>query len=161
VKRVWDAVRSVRAKSAVPVAGFGGAAPTSGTLDAAALAAAIGSTPAVQGSVVKFTIGREVRMHGVTSSAAMGVNTWAAFSGSDAHASVDGDVVMTAVEVQPVLRALRKAEIAVVALHNHMLEEDPRLLTALDAAVARADATPGHGHSAEELRARVGQWTSK
>jgi Domain of Unknown Function (DUF1259) len=127
VKRVWDAVRSVRAKRAVPAAGFGGAAPTSGTLDAAALAAAIGSTPAVQGSVVKFTIGREVRMHGVTSGAAMGVNTWAAFSGSDAHASVDGDVVMTAAEVQPVLRALRKAEIAVVALHNHMLEEDPRL----------------------------------
>jgi hypothetical protein len=127
VKRVWDAVRSVRAKSAVPVAGFGGTAPTSGTLDAAAIAAAIGSTPAVQGSVVKFTIGREVRMHGVTSGAAMGVNTWAAFSGSDAHASVDGDVVMTAAEVQPVLRALRKAEIAVVALHNHMLEEDPRL----------------------------------
>ena len=127
VKRVWDAVRSVRAKSAQPASGFGGEQPAPGPLDTAALAAAIGAKATMQGSVVKFTIGREVRMHGVTSGAAMGVNTWAAFSGSDAHASVDGDVVMTAAEVQPVLRALRNAGIDVVALHNHMLEEDPRL----------------------------------
>ena len=127
VKQVWDAIRAVRDKSAIPGSGFAGAAPVAGSLDAAALAAAIGAKPTVQGAVVKFTIGREARMHGVTSGAAMGVNTWAAFTGSDTRASVDGDVVMTAGEVQPILRALRKAGIHVVALHNHMLEEDPRL----------------------------------
>lgn len=56
----------------------------------------------------------------------MGLTTWAAFSGSDARASVDGDFIMTAGEVQPVIRALRRAGVHVVALHNHMLDEEPR-----------------------------------
>ena len=55
----------------------------------------------------------------------MGLTTWAAFSGSDELAAVDGDFIMTAEEVQPVLRALRKANIHVVALHNHMAGEQP------------------------------------
>ena len=55
----------------------------------------------------------------------MGLTTWAAFSGSDELAAVDGDFIMTAREVQPVLRALRKAGIHVVALHNHMAGEQP------------------------------------
>lgn len=55
----------------------------------------------------------------------MGLTTWAAFSGSDDLAAVDGDFVMTAEEVQPVLRALRKANLHVVALHNHMVGEQP------------------------------------
>ena len=55
----------------------------------------------------------------------MGLNTWAAFSGSDAYAAVDGDFIMTGDEVQPVLRALRKANIHIVALHNHMIGEQP------------------------------------
>jgi len=50
---------------------------------------------------------------------------WAAFTGSDELAAVDGDFIMTAAEVQPVLRALRKAGIHVVALHNHMVGEQP------------------------------------
>jgi hypothetical protein len=50
---------------------------------------------------------------------------WAAFTGSDAHAAVDGDFAMTADEVQPVLRALRRENIHVVALHNHMVGETP------------------------------------
>ena len=55
----------------------------------------------------------------------MGLTTWAAFSGSDELAAVDGDFIMTAAEVQPVLRALRKSGIHVVALHNHMVGEQP------------------------------------
>ena len=55
----------------------------------------------------------------------MGLTTWAAFSGGDDLAAVDGDFIMTAAEVQPVLRALRKAGIHVVALHNHMVGEQP------------------------------------
>jgi hypothetical protein len=55
----------------------------------------------------------------------MGLTTWAAFSGSDQLAAVDGDVIMTAEEVQPVLRALRQAKFHVVALHNHMIGEQP------------------------------------
>ena len=55
----------------------------------------------------------------------MGLTTWAAFTGSDRLAVVDGDVIMTAEEVQPVLRALRQADFHVVALHNHMVGEQP------------------------------------
>ena len=55
----------------------------------------------------------------------MGLTTWAAFTGSDELATVDGDFAMTAAEVQPVLRALRAANIHVVALHNHMIGEEP------------------------------------
>jgi len=55
----------------------------------------------------------------------MGLTTWAAFSGSDELAAVDGDFIMTAKEVQPVLQALRKAGIHIVALHNHMIGERP------------------------------------
>src|SRR5207247_1952684 len=64
-------------------------------------------------------------MHGVKVGGSMGLTTWAAFSGSDDVAAVGGDFIMTAEEVQPVLRALRKANIHVVALHNHMVGEQP------------------------------------
>src|SRR5262249_37799120 len=75
--------------------------------------------------VVKVTIGREGTMHGVKVGGSMGLTTWTAFSGSDELAVVDGDFILTAEEVQPVLRALRKAGIHVVALHNHMVGEQP------------------------------------
>src|SRR5207253_314831 len=70
-------------------------------------------------------IGRDGTMHGTKVGASMGLTTWAAFSGGDALAAVDGDFIMTAAEVQPVLKALRKAGIHVVALHNHMVGEQP------------------------------------
>jgi hypothetical protein len=71
------------------------------------------------------TIGREGTMHGTKVGGPMGLTTWAAFSGGDQLAAVDGDFIMTAAEVQPVLKALRKANIHVVALHNHMVGEQP------------------------------------
>jgi hypothetical protein len=75
--------------------------------------------------VVKVTIGRDGMMHGVKVGGSMGLTTWAAFTGGDKHAVVDGDFIMTAAEVQPVLRALRKSGIHIVALHNHMVGEQP------------------------------------
>jgi hypothetical protein len=56
----------------------------------------------------------------------MGVNTWAAFAGTDAYAQVDGDFAMLAGELQGVLKALRKAGIQIVAIHNHMTHEQPQ-----------------------------------
>lgn len=58
----------------------------------------------------------------------MGVNTWAAFAGTEEQAVVDGDFAMYEAELQPVLKALRKAGISVVAIHNHMTGEQPRVL---------------------------------
>jgi hypothetical protein len=125
VKAVWDAIRAVRAARPQPASGFGGVPPVAGEFDAAALAAIVGHPAPMTDGVVKITIGRNGRMHGQTIGASMGLTTWAAFSGSDALAAIDGDFIMTAEEVQPVLRALREAGLHVVALHNHMMAEQP------------------------------------
>ncbi len=42
-------------------------------------------------------------------------------------AAITGDFVLTAAEVNPVLRALRENGIEVTAVHNHMLDDQPRL----------------------------------
>ena len=78
--------------------------------------------------VFRVTIGRTTRMNGHEMGKAMGVNTWAAFAGSDERAVVDGDFAMTEGELQGVLKALRKAGILIVAIHNHMAGEQPRIL---------------------------------
>lgn len=125
VKAVWDAIKAVREQRPQPATGFGGPVPTAGKIDADAISQAIGHRPDITGEVVKVTIGREGRMHGRPVGGSMGLTTWAAFTGSDRLAAVDGDVIMTAEEVQPVLRALRRADFHVVALHNHMVGEQP------------------------------------
>jgi hypothetical protein len=85
-------------------------------------------TGSLAGGVYKVVVGRTTAMHGQEMGAAMGVNTWAAFAGSDERAVVDGDVAMQEGELQGVLRALRRADIDVVAIHHHMTGEEPRIL---------------------------------
>jgi hypothetical protein len=58
----------------------------------------------------------------------MGLNSYAAFAGTPEAATVVGDTCSLAHEVNPVIDALRAGGIEVVALHNHMLAEEPRLL---------------------------------
>ena len=67
-------------------------------------------------------------MHGVNIDKEMGVNTWAAFAGSDDNAVVDGDFAVTEDQLQPVLRSLLKARINIVAIHQHMTHEEPRIM---------------------------------
>jgi hypothetical protein len=55
----------------------------------------------------------------------MGLNTWAAFYGTDANAEIAGDVAMLGNEVTPVLKALRANGLNVVAIHNHMIGTQP------------------------------------
>src|SRR5436190_15404160 len=76
----------------------------------------------------KVTIGRKTSMMGQEVGNTMGVNTWAAFAGSDDKAVVDGDFAMTEQELQGVLKALRGAHIDIVAIHNHMTGESPRIM---------------------------------
>lgn len=125
VKAVWDAIKAVRAARSQPAEGFGGATPVPGTLDAAALGKIIGHSAQMSDGVAKITLGKKGRMDGVSIGASMGLTTWAAFSGSDQLAAMDGDFIMTASEVQPVLHALRKSGIHIVALHNHMIGTRP------------------------------------
>jgi hypothetical protein len=94
-----------------------------GTLTAQTLSKIIGHPGEQTGPVYKITIGRadmDVREHGARIEARMGLNTWAAFAGTDADAVVGGDVAMLASEVTPVLKALRAAGLEIVAIHHHM-----------------------------------------
>jgi hypothetical protein len=125
VKAVWDAIKQVRREQPQPAKRFSGEAVRAGKVTAVPLEKILGHKAETQDGMAKVTIGREGTMHGVKVAGSMGLTTWAAFSGSDERAAVDGDFIMTAAEVQPVLRALRKAGIHVVALHNHMAGEQP------------------------------------
>ncbi len=80
--------------------------------------------------VYKYTIGRpdvSLKEHGVTVTSFLGFNTWAAFQGSPDHAAVAGDFTMLENEVAPVIKALVENGIEVVAVHNHMVHEQPRI----------------------------------
>ncbi len=125
IKAVWDAVKKVRAADATPINSFEGFGPENDNLDPKLIEEILGHKSQSQDGVVKVTIGREGVMHGVKVGGSMGLTTWAAFSGGIKHSVVDGDFIMSAAEVQPVLRALRKANLHIVALHNHMIGEQP------------------------------------
>lgn len=90
--------------------------------------AILGAKGSMAKGVYKVTIGRTTKMAGHEMGNAMGVNTWAAFVGSDERAVVMGDFAMLEGELQNVLKALRKHHINVVAIHQHMTGENPRIL---------------------------------
>jgi hypothetical protein len=102
--------------------------PANTSLDPKNIESIIGTKGQMASGVYKITIGRKTKMGGHEVGNAMGINTWAAFVGSDQQAVVDGDFVMLEKELQPVLKALRRAEINVVAVHNHMQMESPRIV---------------------------------
>ncbi len=102
--------------------------PVKTRLDPKKIDAILGHTGALADGVYKVVIGRETRMNGAVVGAAMGVNTWAAFVGSDRSAVVDGDFAMLEGELQGVLKALRAAGINIVAIHQHMAGDSPRIL---------------------------------
>ncbi len=86
---------------------------------------------AVNGPTIKYTVGRDdLNVIAMNShmTAAIGLNSWAAFAGERDNAHIAGDIAMLAPEVNPVIRALRKNNLEVVAVHSHMLGEQPRIL---------------------------------
>lgn len=99
-----------------------------GQMNATKIASIVGHEGEQNGPVYKITVGREdlnlVEM-GAKINARMGLNTWAAFYGSDTNAEIAGDVAMLAQEVTPVLKALRANGLSVVAIHNHMMGGEP------------------------------------
>src|SRR5712692_8401419 len=115
-----------------PAAARSVAAGGTGTaLDTAKLAKIVGHEGEQSGPVYKITVGRDdlgMKEHGAAINARMGLNTWAAFVGTQEDAAIAGDVAMLAQEVTPVLKTLRKNGIDVVAIHNHMIEDQPRVI---------------------------------
>jgi hypothetical protein len=102
--------------------------PAKTSLDPKNVESIMGMKGQLASGVYKITIGHTTKMGGTEVGNAMGINTWAAFVGSDQQAVVDGDFVMLEKELQPVLKALRGAGINVVAIHNHIETESPRIV---------------------------------
>jgi hypothetical protein len=130
VRAALDAVKRVRAQSPQPRSTFGGAPlPVPSRIDASKLDAVLGAKGTAKDGMYKAVFGRKATAAcGCAVGKAMGVNTWAAFAGSDDAAVVDGDFAVTEGELQPVLKALRGGGIAIVAIHHHMTGEHPRIL---------------------------------
>lgn len=114
---------------AKPASNAAPAAPAA--INGSALVEIIGHQGEQTGPVYKITIGRpdlKIQEHGAAINARMGLNTWAAFAGTDADAMVAGDVAMLEAEVTPVLRSLRTNGINVVAIHHHMTGVSPAVI---------------------------------
>src|SRR6266702_2420598 len=107
VKPGLDLIGHVTPPAAVPVSSGGTA------LDTAKLAKIVG----------RDDLG--MKEHGATINARMGLNTWAAFVGTQEDAAVAGDVAMLENEITPVLKMLCKNGLDVVAIHHHMTEDRP------------------------------------
>ncbi|MDB4936119.1 MAG: hypothetical protein JWP87_3091, partial [Labilithrix sp.] len=121
VKLAMDKVAEIRKKTPKPAATFAGAAlPAKSNLDAAKLDAALGSKGQSKDGMYKAVMGRKTQAAcGCSIGKAMGVNTWAAFAGSEDNAVVDGDFAVAESELSPVLAKLRAGGINIVAIHSH------------------------------------------
>src|SRR5213596_3726426 len=132
VRKVYDAVKAIRGTDANPAESFAAVGqaslPEKNSITAAPLNEVFGLQSETKDGMVKFTIGRPAKMHGTPIAGEMGVNTWAAFAGSDDNAIVDGDFAVTEGELQPVLKSLLKNKINIVAIHQHMTHEEPRIM---------------------------------
>ena len=129
VRKVYDAVKKVRSENSQPKDSFGGSAlPDKNSISAEPLNKIFGAQGDAKDGMVKFTFGRPATMHGVKIDNTMGVNTWAAFAGADDNAVVDGDFAVTEDELQAVLKSLVKQKIYIVAIHQHMTHEQPRIM---------------------------------
>jgi Domain of Unknown Function (DUF1259) len=131
VRKVYDTIKQTRAANPQPKDSFGARSlPEKNSINAAPLNEIFGTQGESKDGMVKFTIGRSAKMHGVTVGNEMGVNTWAAFAGSDDNAIVDGDFAVTEDELQPVLKELLKSKSKsnIVAIHQHMTHEEPRIM---------------------------------
>lgn len=122
--------KAIRVAQAQPAKAFGTAfAPAKNAITGATIDSALGTKGQANNGMFKIVIGREVKMPcGCMMTKEMGVNTWAAFAGTDDNAVVDGDFAVLEDELQPVLKSLRAEGINIVAIHHHMTHEQPRML---------------------------------
>ena len=132
-RKVYGAIKSIRGPNPKPGTTFGQAAlekdplPAKSSISPAPLNEIFALQGEAKDGMIKFTIGKKSSMDGMAIGKEIGVNTWAAFAGTDDNA-VDGDFAVTEDELQPALKTLRKAGINIVAIHSHMTHENPRIL---------------------------------
>jgi len=130
VRAALDTVKKIRAARPQPAQSFTSTAPSSkSSLSVQALQDVLGAKGESKDGMFKVVFGRTVKMPcGCEVGKEMGVNTWAAFAGTDDNAVVDGDFVVLEDELQPTLKSLRKSGINIVAIHHHMVGEEPRTI---------------------------------
>ena len=129
VKKIYDKIAEIRAARAEPQKTFAGAnIATPNAISPEPLEAILGMKGQAKDGMFKVVIGRPATMHDTSVGKEMGINTWAAFAGTDDEAVVDGDLAMTENELQTMLKAMRKDAINIVAIHQHMSHEEPRIL---------------------------------
>jgi len=128
VKKVYDKIAEIRQATPVPTSQFPQSIGTENKITADPLEKILGVKGESKGGMFKVTVGRQAMMHGTMVGKEMGVNTWAAFAGTDNQAVVDGDFAMLESEMQPVLKSMRASGINIVAIHQHMTQDEPHYL---------------------------------
>ena len=130
VRAAMEKVHAIRSAAPQPPRSLGDAPPTgASSITPKPIEEIFKQTADQKDGMLKVTVGRTTKMScGCTVASAMGVNTWAAFLGTDEHALVDGDFACLPGELQATLRTLRKSGINIVAIHSHMEDESPRVI---------------------------------
>jgi hypothetical protein len=129
VKAIFDTEKQIRTKAPAPLDSFGlGELSAKNAIDGSAISQVFGKKGDAKDGMYKVTIGRVVHMAGMQMGNTMGINTWAAFAGTSGDALVVGDFAVLENELQTVLKTLRGANINIVAIHQHMTGEDPRMI---------------------------------
>jgi Domain of Unknown Function (DUF1259) len=130
VRAIFDKVKEIRTANAQPAKSFGlGQLPEKSSIDGEAISQVFAQKGDAKDGMYKITIGRETKMEcGCTVGNTMGVNTWAAFAGTSDDALVVGDFAMLENELQTVLKTLRGNGINIVAIHQHMIGDNPRMM---------------------------------
>ncbi|HEU4748155.1 MAG TPA: DUF1259 domain-containing protein, partial [Gemmatimonadaceae bacterium] len=128
--RIAATIRSALSRTATPLDTTAAGPPPALALDTAAIARAIGRSGTANGGVYQISVPRAGTIRDARNAvpASMGLATVINFqSTGDGRAAITGDFVMTAGEVNRVIRALRDNDISIMALHSHLLTESPRL----------------------------------
>jgi hypothetical protein len=130
VRAIFDKVKEIRTANPQPIKSFGlGQLPEKNSIEGEAISQVFAQKGDAKDGMYKVTIGRETKMAcGCTVGNTMGINTWAAFAGTSDDALVVGDFVMLENELQTVLKTLRSNGINIVAIHQHMIGENPRMI---------------------------------
>jgi hypothetical protein len=127
-KAVLDKIKEIRGGD--PSKGSASSETVTNTLDTKLLDGILGYKGEMTKGVYKYTIGRpdvSLKEHDVTITTFLGFNTWAAWQGTPDKAAVAGDFAMLESEVAGVIKSLVENGIEVVAVHNHMVHEQPKI----------------------------------
>ncbi len=131
--KLATAIRTALAESKTTLGAPAAATPPPAIdLDIGRLDQIMGVKGQANGGVYQFGVPRRdsIKMTGTALAPAgpLGLATGIGFQPTGGgKAAITGDFVMTAEEVNPVIKALRAGGIEVTALHSHMLDEEPRL----------------------------------